>query len=159
MLLFLLFLAFKTQGATYCHLVALSFFSDIFISVLFLWLVFWRFFRWLGWCGVRFFCIATIRMADQDKLHFPPIIFLLRYPLHQHFPQAKLMLHHFFKHNKQSQGCHLIAESIQLAEEDITLCFLCCTHHPLESICSFLLFNKGSFGLWIKCHLQYPLEL
>lgn len=68
------------------------------------------------------------------------------------------MLHQFFKHNKQSQGCHLIAESIELAGKDITSRCLSCAHHSLESTCSFLLFNKGSLGLWIKCHLQYPLE-
>lgn len=97
-------------------------------------------------------------MEDQDKLHFLPIIFLLDYPLHQHFPQAKVTLHQVFKHNKQSRGSHLIAESIQLAGEDIALCFLPCTHHSLESICSFLPCDKGSFGLWSKCHLQCALE-
>jgi len=118
------------------------------------------FFRWLPFffVGLGFFCIATIRLEGQDKLHFLPIIFLLEYPLRQHFPQAKLMLHQLFKHNRQSEGRHLIAESLQLTGEDITLCFLPCAHHSSESICSFLLFNKGSFGLWIKCHLQYPLE-
>lgn len=57
-----------------------------------------------GWRGVlewEGFLHAAIRMEGQDKLYFPPIIFLLEYSLHQRFPQAKLRLHHFFKHNEQ----------------------------------------------------------
>lgn len=116
-----------------------------------------------GWWGFLLlfcfvFCIAPPRLEGQDKLHFLPIIFLLEYPLHQHFPQAKSMLRQFFRHNKQSQRCHLVAESIELAGEDITSRCLPHAHHSLESTCSFPLFNKGSLGLWIDCHLQYPLE-
>lgn len=113
----------------------------------------------MGRCWVCLFSpVPTIRMGEQDKLLFLPIIFLLEYPLYQHFPPAKLMLHQLFKHNKQSQCCHLGAESAQLAGEDITLCSLPCTHQSLGNMCSFLLFNEGRFGLWAKCHLQHPLE-
>lgn len=163
-------LIFKTQGVTYFYWVGLSF-SYIFTSVLFLWLVFWRLFRWWGGgVGFAFFLpLTTIRMEEQDKLLFLPVIFLLEYPLHQHFPPAKLMLHQLFKHKEQPLCCHLGTESAQPAGEDAP-----CAPHPAHitplGICAiylfiymgicrfFLLLNEGRFGLWGKCHLQHPLE-
>lgn len=115
-----------------------------------------------------FFPFQLLGWKNKINYFFLPIIFLLEYPLHQHFPPAKLMLHQLFRHKEQSLCCHLGAESAQPAGEDIALCSPPCSHPPRRNMSYvfiyvriyslFLLLNEGRFGLWAKCHLQHPLE-
>lgn len=115
-----------------------------------------------------FFPFQLLGWKNKINYFSYPSFFLLEYPLHQHFPPAKLMLHQPFKHKEQSLCCHLRAESAQPAGEDVALCSPPCTHHSLGNMCYFflymgiysffLLLNEGRFGLRAKCHLQHPLE-